>query len=60
MPSCPFNFATMEITEIDEVFALDIELVSMNLARLNAAWCMVSGLEKSTMERVPLSELAYK
>ncbi len=60
MPSCPFNFPTMEIMEIDEVFALDIELISMNLARLNAAWCMVSGLEQSTMERVPLSKLVTK
>jgi len=60
MPSCPFNFPTMEITEIDEVFALDIELISMNLARLNAAWCMVSGLEQSSMERVPLSKLVTK
>jgi len=50
----------MEIMEIDEVFALDIELISMNLARLNAAWCMVSGLEQSTMERVPLSKLVTK
>ncbi len=58
MPSCPFNFATMEITEIDEGFALAVEQVSMNLARLNGAWCMAVGLENSTVERIPLAELA--
>jgi Fe-S-cluster containining protein len=60
MHSCPYNFAAMEIAEIDDSFALDIEKISLNLARLNQAWCLTHGLESSAAERVMLADLAKK
>ncbi len=58
--SCPFNFATVEFEDVGEEFALDAEKISLNLARLNAAWCMVKGMGKGkdATERVRLKELA--
>ena len=58
LPSCPFNFAATDFHTIDPAFALDSEKVSMNLARLNAAFCLLSGETADPSIRTPLADLA--
>ena len=58
MPSCPYNFATTELADIDDSFALDSEKISINLARLNAAYCMLLGDKNKATGRIKLSDLA--
>jgi Fe-S-cluster containining protein len=56
--SCPYNFVTVDFNAVGDEFALDVEKISLNLARLNAAWCMVTGMGKDAGERVRMAELA--
>jgi len=56
--SCPFNFTTIDHATIVSADTLDIDRITNNLARLNAAFCMLSGDAKKTIDRVALRDLA--
>jgi uncharacterized protein len=56
--SCPFNFTTLDPAAIGNADTLDIDRITNNLARLNAAFCMLIGDVKKTTGRVALSDLA--
>jgi Fe-S-cluster containining protein len=56
--SCPYNFREIECGSVDTALVLDIEKISDNLARLNAAYCLAHGDVKKTSERIVLWDLA--
>lgn len=56
--SCPYNFRDLDLAAIGTTLVLDIETVSDNLARLNAAFCLAQGDVKKASERVLLKQLA--
>lgn len=57
--SCPFNFTGADLDTIDPSLVLEIDTVSNNLARLNAAFCLLhGGSVKKAGERIPLRDLA--
>jgi Fe-S-cluster containining protein len=56
--SCPYNFTGIDPDSIDSAFVLDIENVSDNLARLNAAFCMLLGDVKKSADRIRMADLA--
>ena len=57
--SCPFNFTDTDLDTIDPSLVLEIDTVSNNLARLNAAFCLLhGGSVKKAGERIPLRDLA--
>ena len=57
--SCPFNFTRVDPDAVDPGVILEIDTVSNNLARLNAAFCIVNGgAVKKAGERIPLRDLA--
>jgi Fe-S-cluster containining protein len=58
VPSCPYNFVETDFDSVDTALVLDIEKISDNLARLNAAYCLARGDIKKASERVMLKELA--
>jgi len=58
LPSCPFNFAATDFRAIDAALALDSEKVSMNLARLNTEFCLLSEKTSDSSIRIPLPRLA--
>ena len=57
-PSCPFNFTTVDHAAIDDGYALDVDMVTMDLAKLNAAFCLLLGDIKKVSERITLRDLA--
>jgi uncharacterized protein len=57
-PSCLFNFTTVDHAAVDDDYALDADIVTMNLAKLNAAFCLLLGDVKKTEERIALRDLA--
>lgn len=57
--SCPFNFVDIDLDSVDSSFVLGIDTVSNNLARLNAAFCLLGhGNVKKAGERILLRDLA--
>jgi Fe-S-cluster containining protein len=56
--SCPYNFREIDCGSVDTALVLDIEKISDNLARLNAAYCLAHGAIKMTSERIMLRDLA--
>ena len=56
--SCLFNFTTLDYAAIGVAYALDIDRITNNLARLNAAFCILAGDVKKSIERVALRDLA--
>jgi Fe-S-cluster containining protein len=56
--SCPYNFTGIDLDAMDRALVLDIEKVSDNLARLNAALCILLGDVKKSSERIMLRDLA--
>lgn len=57
--SCPFNFTDIDPGTIDPSLVLEIDMVSDNLARLNAAFCLVrEGSVKKAGERILMQDLA--
>jgi Fe-S-cluster containining protein len=56
--SCPFNFTTLDHTAIDDGYALDTDAVTLDLAKLNAAFCLLLGDVKKANERIALRDLA--
>ena len=57
--SCPFNFTDIDLNAIDPSLVLEIDRVSNNLARLNAAFCLLQcGSVKKAGERIPMGDLA--
>jgi hypothetical protein len=57
--SCPFNFTRVDLDAVDPSFVLETDTVSNNLARLNAAFCMVNGSSVAKAgERIKLRDLA--
>lgn len=57
--SCPFNFSAIDPDAIDPSLVLEIDTVSNNLARLNAAFCLVrGGTVKKAGERIFMRDLA--
>jgi hypothetical protein len=57
--SCPFNFVDIDLDSVDPAFVLGIDTVSNNLARLNAAFCLLGdGTVKKAGERILLRDLA--
>jgi len=57
-PSCPFNFTTIDHIGVHDDYALDVDIVTMDLVKLNAAFCMLLGDVKKTSERIALRDLA--
>jgi Fe-S-cluster containining protein len=57
--SCPFNFTRSDTGAIDPAYVLAIDKISDNLARLNAAFCLLNdGTVKKAADRVLLRDLA--
>jgi uncharacterized protein len=56
--SCPYNFREIDCGSVDTALVLDIEKISDNLARLNAAYCLAHGDIKMTSQRIMLRDLA--
>jgi uncharacterized protein len=56
--TCPYNFSDVDLSTIDDASALDIDAVTNGLAKLNAAFCLLTGDIKKTEERVALVDLA--
>jgi Fe-S-cluster containining protein len=56
--SCPYNFREIDHYSVGTALVLDIEKISDNLARLNAAYCLARGDVKKTSERIRLCDLA--
>jgi uncharacterized protein len=56
--SCSFNFTTVDYASIDDEYALGTDTVTMNLAKLNAAFCLLLGEVKKAEKRIALSDLA--
>ena len=59
-PSCPQNFTGTEPSAADDAYSLDIDRITDNLARLNAAFCILLGDLKKTKERIAVGDLADK
>jgi uncharacterized protein len=55
--SCSFNFTTVDHAAIDDDYALDTDIVTMNFAKLNAAFCVLLGDVKKAEKRIALSDL---
>lgn len=55
--TCPLNFRELDITTIDQQFLLDVENITMNLMRLNLAFCFITGNPQTAENRIPLSWL---
>ena len=56
--TCPYNFSAIDLSTVDLDYALDIDKVTDNLARLNAAFCLLLGDIKKSEQRIALSDLA--
>lgn len=57
--SCPFNFTCVDLDAVDPGVILEIDTISNNLARLNAAFCLLNGGGVALAgERIPLRDLA--
>jgi uncharacterized protein len=56
--SCPYNFTGVDYPRIDPALALDTDAITDNLARLNAAFCILKGDVARAHERVALRDLA--
>jgi hypothetical protein len=50
---CPLN-TELDVASIDQRFLLDAEAITMNLMRLNLAFCMLTQQTETAGERVPL------
>jgi Fe-S-cluster containining protein len=55
--SCPFNFTSLDHAAVSDADALDVDSITNNLARLNAAFCMALGDVKKAKERIALRDL---
>jgi uncharacterized protein len=58
--SCPFNFVSIDHAAIADRYALDVDMVTAGLAKLNAAFCLLHGDLKKASERIALVDLAIK
>jgi hypothetical protein len=56
--SCPYNFTGVDPASVDGSYVLDIENISDNLARLNAAFCMLMGDARKSAGRIKMADLA--
>jgi Fe-S-cluster containining protein len=56
--SCLFNFTAVDHAAIDDDDALDTDIVTLNLAKLNAAFCLYHGNVKKAEKRIALRDLA--
>ncbi|MBN1131019.1 MAG: YkgJ family cysteine cluster protein [Chitinispirillaceae bacterium] len=56
--TCPLNFTGVDLEAIDNSLVLDSEKLSDNLARLNAAFCMLLGKVEKASQRILLGDLA--
>lgn len=54
---CPLNFSDDNVTEIEEQFVLDADLITTNLLRLNLAFCLLTTTAENAGERVSLQSL---
>jgi uncharacterized protein len=57
MPSCPMNFMERDPDTLDSSMVLDADRITDNLARLNLAYCRLTGQERLADKRVALSDL---
>ncbi len=57
MPSCPMNFMARDIDTLDGSLVLDADRITGNLARLNLAYCRLTGQVHSSEERVKLADI---
>jgi Fe-S-cluster containining protein len=57
-PSCAQNFTCAELSAADDAYSLDIDRITNNLARLNAAFCILLGDLKKAKERIAVGDLA--
>jgi uncharacterized protein len=57
--SCPYNFTRTDLAAVDTTCVLEIDTVSNNLARLNAAFCLLTyGDVRKAGDRVAMRDLA--
>lgn len=56
--SCPKNFTCAVISAADDAYSLDIDRITDNLTRLNAAFCILLGDLKKAKERIAVGDLA--
>ncbi|GAK58450.1 hypothetical protein U27_05424 [Candidatus Vecturithrix granuli] len=54
---CPLNFNNDDLTEIEEEFVLDADVITTNLLRLNLAFCLLTATAETAGERVSLQSL---
>ncbi|MDR0331307.1 MAG: YkgJ family cysteine cluster protein [Chitinispirillales bacterium] len=55
--SCPYNFPSVHPNDFPAELTVDIDNITKNLARLNLAFCMVSGIDMDIDSRVLLHDL---
>jgi Fe-S-cluster containining protein len=55
--TCLLNFSGFDLTSIDRRFLLDAETITMNLMRLNLAFCIITQKTESAGDRIPLQWL---
>jgi len=56
--TCSMNFADMHPSDVEPTLALDSERITMNLARLNKAFCMAVGEPGLADRRLGLADIA--
>lgn len=54
---CPLNFSDNSLTEIEEQFVLDADVITTNLLRLNLAFCLLTTTAETAGERVSLQSV---
>lgn len=54
---CPLNFNNDTLTELEEEFVLDADVITTNLLRLNLAFCLLTATAKTAGERIALQSL---
>ncbi len=54
---CPLNFRELDVMSIDKQYLFDAENITMNLMRLNLAFCIITKKPQSAENRIPLRRL---
>ena len=54
---CPLNFSDDDLTQIEEQFVLDADVITTNLLRLNLAFCLLTATAETAGKRIALQSL---
>lgn len=55
--TCPLNFTEIDLRSIEKKFLLDVESITVNLLRVNLAFCFLTQQTETAGDRIPLQRL---